>query len=189
MKSRILFGGAFDPVHIAHLALAEYVSQEIIDSEFYFMPAARSPFKTGHRATYEQRCQMLELAIKGSDFQLDRREANRSGPAYTIDSLLEIRQEFKAELFLLIGQDNLPSFHKWKDHRKILDLATLLVINRPETNMEINTVDIPRRALNWPGMDVSSSWLRKRMKSDFSCKYLLPPGVWNYIQHEGLYVS
>ncbi len=190
MEGVIVFGGSFDPVHQGHLGLAEFVLQETGLQKMIFLPAARSPFKPEHEATFEQRCRMLRIALEGSGFGLDLREGDREGPSYTVRSLEELARELKLRPVLLLGEDNLPEFGRWKDPRRILELADLLVINRPaprgETAPEPASA-VPHRNLCWPGMELSSTWLRRRMASGKRCRYLLPPGVWEYIVEQGLY--
>lgn len=180
----VLYGGAFDPVHLGHLAMAEYALQELEASEIRFLPAGHSPWKKGHTASFAQRLRMLELALEGSGFRLDAREGSRAGKSWTVETLREIRREESAPLVLLVGSDNLAGFPGWKEPEEILELATLAVLNRPGGPPDS---PIPHRALEWPAMEISSSWLRRRMAAGRECRYLLPGGVWSYIRREGLY--
>jgi nicotinate-nucleotide adenylyltransferase len=188
---RIVFGGAFDPVHAGHLALAEFVSAEMSDARVLFMPAALSPFKTGHHLNFDQRAQMLARALSETDFELDLREGTRTGPSYTVQTLRELSIEEDSPLYLLIGEDNLRDFKEWKDWETILKLATIVVVNRPaldpspKDTLEQNLV--PHQLLHWPGMALSSTWLRERLASSKSCKQLLPHGVWDLIQEKHFY--
>lgn len=180
----VIYGGAFDPVHMAHLALAEFALQELGAAELRFLPAGRSPWKTGHAAPFADRLGMLERACEGSPFVIDGREGQRPGPSYTIDSLRELKAETDAPLLLLMGTDTLAGFPGWRDPAGILDLAELVVINRPGSQTDSG---VPHRVLHWPGMELSSSWLRLRIASGADCRYLLPPGVWQYIRERNLY--
>ncbi len=180
----VLYGGAFDPVHLGHLAMAEFARQELRAGEIRFLPAGHSPWKKGHQVSFEQRARMLEIALEGSGFTLDRREGGREGKSWTVDTLREIRREVSEPLVLLIGSDNLAGFPGWKEPEEILELATLAVINRPGGPPDSA---VPHLALEWPAMEISSSWLRRRMAAGHGCRYLLPEGVWAYIREEGLY--
>ncbi len=182
----VLYGGAFDPVHIGHLAMAEYTLHELGAAELRFLPAGQSPWKQEHQADFEQRRTMLEIALKDSPFRVDPREGKRDGKSWTVDTLRELRSELDAPLVLLIGADNLAGFLAWREPEEILQLATLAVINRPGI---LPDSSIPHHALNWPAMEISSSWLRQRIAGGSPCRYLLPDGVWEYIRDEGLYVQ
>ena len=183
---RLVFGGAFDPVHAGHLALAEFALQHCQATTLTFLPAGRSPFKSGHGASFEQRCEMLRLAIAGElAFRLDEREGRRQGPSFTVDTLEEMYHEDKAPLGLLIGGDNLGEFPRWRNWERILELARLIVINRPGAAAAAER--IPHLALEWPGMELSSTWLRQQLSEGVRCRYLLPQGVWSYIHEHGLY--
>ena len=180
----VIYGGAFDPVHVGHLALAEFAMQELGAAELRFMPAGHSPWKTGHVASFEDRLALLKLACADSPFRVDEREGRRPGPSYTIDSLREIRAETNARLLLLMGADTLAGFPGWKDPQAILELAELVVINRPGSPLDST---VPHRVLQWPGMEISSSWLRQRMARGTQCRYLLPDLTWDFILSHGLY--
>jgi nicotinate-nucleotide adenylyltransferase len=180
----VIYGGAFDPVHTAHLALAEFALQELGAAELRFLPAGRSPWKEGHEATFAERLAMLERATAGSPFVIDDREGRRPGPSYTIDTLRELRAERDTPLLLLMGSDTLAGFPGWRDPEGILQLADLVVINRPGS---LSDSPVPHRVLQWPGMELSSSWLRQRIADGADCRYLLPEGVWSYIRERGLY--
>lgn len=182
----VYFGGAFDPVHVAHLALAEFVSEELAE-ELVFLPAGHSPHKAGHVASFEQRCRMLELALEGTSFRLDSREGKRAGPSFTCDTLAELRKETTGEIYWLIGSDQLRAFRDWKQYERILAQAELLVVNRPGSPIPRDAV--PHRELVWPGMELSASWLRARMAAGRSCRQLLPPGVWDYVRDQELYLA
>jgi nicotinate-nucleotide adenylyltransferase len=179
----IYFGGAFDPVHVGHLALAEFVQVELAE-QVIFLPAGNSPFKNSHSATFEDRVHMLRLALRDSAFGLDTREGLREGPSWTCDTLEELSRERAERHKLLMGSDQLAKFRQWHRWERILELADLLVINRPGEN-QVDTV--PHQALVWPGMELSSSWLRERLASGKPCRYLLPEGVHAYIKEQGLY--
>ncbi len=179
----IYFGGAFDPVHVGHLALAEFVQAEL-GERLVFLPAGHSPFKNVHHASFEDRVQMLRLALRDSTFELDTREGLRSGPSRTCDTLEELDRETTARHRLLMGSDQLASFRNWHRWERILELADLLVVNRPGETLQET---LPHRALIWPGMELSSSWLRERLSSRKPCRYLLPEGVYAYIRKQALY--
>lgn len=133
MKPVVIFGGTFDPVHIGHLRVALEAS-EFLDADVRLMPANKPPHRPAPVASAKQRTAMLELAIAGQkNLSVDTRELRRSGPSYTLDTLIELRREFPPDqsIALLLGADafaGLPTWHRWKD---LFALAHFVVLARP----------------------------------------------------------
>jgi nicotinate-nucleotide adenylyltransferase len=133
MKPIVLFGGTFDPVHIAHLRVA-LEAAEILDAHVRLMPANTPPHRPAPIANAEQRTSMLERAIAGQErLSVDARELKRSGPSYTVDTLVELRGELPREqsIAILLGDDafaGLPTWHRW---RELFELAHVVVMTRP----------------------------------------------------------
>ncbi len=129
-----IFGGSFDPVHNGHLAAATAVINAVQLDELRLIPAALSPFKDQLHATPVQRLEMLQLAIADMPrVSIDEIELNRPPPSYTVDTLSTLKQAFPqaVQLFLILGQDAWYGFEKWHHWQHILDLAHLVVVNRP----------------------------------------------------------
>lgn len=186
MPGCIVYGGTFDPVHIGHLALAEFAREESAAERVLLVPARRNPLRAAAGASFEHRLAMLQLAVAsaGPHFKVDGREGRREGPSYTVDTLEELRGEV-GELFLLVGADQLAQFRHWHRWQRILELAVLLVVNRPAWSAPADAV--PHRTLAWPGMELSASWLRERIAQGRSCRHLMPPGVFDFVAKQGLY--
>ncbi|GGY24032.1 putative nicotinate-nucleotide adenylyltransferase [Rhodanobacter panaciterrae] len=132
MKPLAIFGGTFDPVHLGHLSVA-WEASELLDADVHLMPANVPPHKPPPTASAAQRVAMLRAALQGqSRLTLDTRELEREGPSYTIDTLIELREEQGARpLVLLIGADafaNLATWHRW---RELFDVAHIGVLSRP----------------------------------------------------------
>src|SRR5690606_23754704 len=126
--------GTFDPVHYAHLLLAECCREQCQLDEVWFMPAARSPHKLEQQfASDEHRLAMLELACGGHDaFRVSKLELERGGVSYTVDTLRQLKEERPGdELFLLMGGDNLNELATWREPEVICELAIPLVAHRP----------------------------------------------------------
>jgi nicotinate-nucleotide adenylyltransferase len=187
-RARIVFGGSFDPVHLGHLALAEFVQQELAPAEVIFMPAGHSPFKReGAAEPFAVRRDLLRRALSGSGFRLDDREGRRPGPSWTVTTLEELSAEPGGPLHLLMGEDNLAGFSRWHRPQRILELARLVVLNRPGAPPGDPGAEPPCLRLEWPAMALSSSWLRGRIAAGRTCRHLLPGGVWDEITARGLY--
>ena len=132
MKPLGIFGGTFDPIHLGHLCVA-WEASELLDADVLMMPSGIPPHRPPPIASSPQRLAMLEVALRGqSRLILDGRELARSGPSYTVDTLVELRDEHGGRpLVLLLGTDafaGLPDWHGW--HR-LFELAHIGVLSRP----------------------------------------------------------
>ena len=120
---RVFYGGSFDPVHNGHLAIAR-AARDALHAEVALLPARDPPHKAATHADAEQRAQLLELAIEGEPgLHVDRRELQRAGPSYTVDTLAGLRAELggAAPLAWLIGADSLLQLHTWHRWREVFD--------------------------------------------------------------------
>jgi len=187
-----ILGGTFNPPHIAHLVAAEAVRDQLKLDRILFIPAAAPPHKTNIEIIpAEQRLQMVKLAIKdNSHFEVSDIELNRKGPSYTIDTIIDLKQKFPEEAFyLLLGVDLLVEFDTWKNPEKILDECTLVAMNRPGFDIGMVEKKLLRSVVvvDVPGIDVSSSNIRRYLKSRRSIKYLVPREVEKYISENSIY--
>jgi len=187
-----LYGGTFDPVHIAHLILAERVRETLQLQELLFIPCATPPHKGGRRITpAHHRLEMLRLAIAGNDyFKVSDIEIQRGGISYTVDTLEALTKQLrlnKENLFLIIGADNLKEIHTWKNPERIFQLATVVAVQRPaySDNARVSEFDVIR--VKAPLLEISSSDIRMAVREGKSIKYLVPIEVENYIYQNKLY--
>jgi nicotinate-nucleotide adenylyltransferase len=192
-----IFGGSFDPVHNAHLALARACQQQAALDEVWFTPTAIQPLKhQGPRATNSQRVEMLRLAIGDeSAWRVCTIEIDRGGFSYTVDTLKQIHEELpEVDLFFLIGADALHDVARWKEPREIFRLATPLVVRRAGQSMPdieqlklLCTNDTQPQSIEMAAMDVSSSEIRRRTAAGESIENLVPEVVANFIAQYRLY--
>jgi len=194
-----VFGGTFDPVHYGHLILAEQCREQGRLDEVLFVPAPRPPHKPRPCARFDQRVEMLALALAGNPtFRIEEVEKEREGPSYTVDTLIELKRRRPGdELFLLIGADTLHDLPQWYEPRRILESAGLLVVGRPDSsvpdreelgarlNLRPDAVRIA--VIQAPLIDISSRDLRRRVAEGRSLRYLLPRAVECYIHDKRLY--
>ncbi|MCE3016049.1 MAG: nicotinate-nucleotide adenylyltransferase [Pirellula sp.] len=197
-----IYGGSFDPIHIAHLILAECCRESLQLDEVRFVPANISPLKqSGNPLDGKHRVEMLRLAIRGNEqFILDTRELDRAGVSYTIDTVQSMAQEFPdAELILLMGADSLMDIAKWKSPEQLLSLVSIGAIARGGVGeppwealrpfvSEARWKQIQRK-VTAPSLDLSSSNLRQRIRDGLSIRYQLPESVEDYIKQHQLYSS
>lgn len=211
-KPIAIFGGTFDPVHHGHLRVAWEVAEQL-DSEVRLLPSARPPHRSAPGASAADRAAMLELALAGQPrLRLDRRELDRRGLSYSVDTLVELRAELGPErpLIFVLGADAfraLPSWHRW---RELTDLAHLVAMTRPRQRLDKLDPDLHAAMTGrWTGMverlrnepagrvmvlrvtplAISSSQIRASLAAGQSPRYLLPEPVLAHIQARGLYRS
>lgn len=191
-----LMGGTFDPIHFGHLVLAEQAREALGLERVLFMTAGNPPHKSDSLVTNAaHRLRMTELATEGNRFfEAPRIELDREGPSYTVDTIRGIlNEEPDTEVFLLVGSDEAENFMTWRSPREIVGLATLVVANRPgiEVSSALSRMPDDVRArtleLKMPGVDISSTNLRERVRAGRSIKYLVPHAVAEYISSRGLY--
>ncbi len=192
-----IYGGTFDPVHLAHLVLAEQCREQLSLDEIWFMPAAHPPHKAiAGISPAKDRLQMLEFAIAGhAQFRISELELNRPGPSYTVDTLQQLVAERpEVEWSLLIGADSLRDFRTWREPERIARLAEIAVVNRGgETAPDLATFRQEFgnriRQVEIPDLQISATDLRQRVRSGRSIRYLVPRAVEVYIRQSGLYAT
>jgi nicotinate-nucleotide adenylyltransferase len=197
-----IFGGTFDPVHLAHLIMAEQSREQGQLDQVWFVPAARPPHKQDRPCTpFAQRVEMLALAIAGQPaFRVEELEKDRPGLSYTADTLTEVcRQHPEDAFFLLVGSDTLADLPHWHAPVRVIESAGLLVWVRPSSTAlsadELRTrlrlpesVPLNLQIIRGPLIDISSSDLRQRAREGRSLRYLVPRAVECYLQEKHLYL-
>jgi nicotinate-nucleotide adenylyltransferase len=190
MKRLGVFGGTFDPPHVGHLALAEWAREALRLDRILFVPAGLPPHKRRtDLSSAADRLALTRAAVRGNPaFEVSSIEARRGGPSYTLDTLRTLRARHAgARLFLLIGADSLADFENWREPDAIAAIATLAVALRPGAARP--AVRRARR-IEWldnPGLEVSSSAVRARVRAGRSVRYLVPDAVARLIEQRGLY--
>lgn len=194
-----ILGGTFDPVHYGHLLLAEQCREQCELDEVWFVPAATPPHKRAAPITDGRaRAEMLEFAIAGHPaFSVSRMELERGGTTFTVDTLQELRREDPGrELFFLIGADSLVDLPNWREPARIAELATIVAVNRgrePLPDLDsfepvLGEAAASRiRLVTIPGIDLSASDVRRRVREGRSIRYMTPRAVEMYILEHGLY--
>jgi nicotinate-nucleotide adenylyltransferase len=187
-----LYGGAFDPVHTAHLRVARYALEQAQLDRVLFIPAAQSPLKAhGALSSDDERLQMLRLALQGTDpFDLDAHEIERGGISYTIDTVRYFRERFaNAELFWIVGGDQFEQLHEWRSIDALAKLVSFLVLARPGADL-LAAAPIPElryQVIQAPMMGESSSEIRARCAAGASLDGWVPDAVQAFISQRELY--
>jgi nicotinate-nucleotide adenylyltransferase len=187
-----VFGGTFDPPHIGHLLVANDAREALELDRLIFVPVGAQPFKVDIPpvASGQDRLEMVRLAVADdANYVVDDAEINRKGLSFTVDTLEHLSERNPAaRLFLLMGEDVLAGFEKWRSPARIRELATLVAVSRgglagavtdPATSavMRVST----RR------VDVSSTEIRERRRAGKSIKGFVPESVERFIDVRGLY--
>ncbi len=186
-----IFGGTFDPVHNAHVALARVAREQLHLDEVLWIPAGRPSQKTRELAPAADREAMVRLAIAGEPgFTLDRSELRRHGTSYTLDTVRELQSAAAdTEWVLIIGQDQYAGLHTWRDWRELLGLVTLAIANRPGAKLVVDA-EVAARAhhvVMLPMMDISSTEIRARIARGEPVDDVVPAAVARYIESHRLY--
>lgn len=190
-----VFGGAFDPPHLAHRALAEVALAQLQLDELRVLPTGQAWHKTRPLTDAQHRLAMAKLAFADlPGLVLDDREIRRTGPSYTLDTLRELQAEQpEAELFLIMGKDQADALPSWRDWREIMRLAIICVADRDGlTGQETRFVPSTEMAarfhkLHMPVMDISATGIRSRIAAQQGIAPLVSAPVARYIAHHHLY--
>jgi nicotinate-nucleotide adenylyltransferase len=186
-----LFGGTFDPVHNAHVALAQSALSALNLDEVRWIPAGQPWQKASDVTPAVHREAMVRLAILDEPrFVLDRIELERAGPSYTLDTVSELQAAMPGnEWWLLIGQDQYAGLHTWKGWQELLSRVTLAVANRPgvPTAVQPEVLRFPHRSVPLAMLDIASNYIRRRTAEGHDISKLVPAAVAGYIDQHRLY--
>lgn len=208
MKLGVL-GGTFNPIHLAHLRLAEELSEELALDRVLFIPAAEPPLKPSGVVSAQARLEMTRLATADNPrFEVLDLELHRSGPSYTVDTLRELTQRYPGtRLWFLIGTDAIAELDQWHQPEQLFELASFAVATRPGSPLPLQKLLPARlaqlfrkqgeallhasgnemRVIQFTPLHVSSTDIRQRVRSKRSIRYLVPEAVAEYIQKQHLY--
>ncbi len=187
-----LFFGSFNPVHNGHLIIANYICQTTELQKVWLVVSPQSPFKQKQNMLREyDRLHLINLAIENNRFlKASNDEFKLPQPNYTIDTLTYLLEKYpNHEFSLIMGSDNLENFHKWKNNEQILARHHLYVYPRSGTENFLQKSHPHIHYLNFPLLDISSTFIRQSIKEGLSMQYFLPDAVCNYIEENGLYKS
>ena len=187
-----LYFGTFNPIHIGHLIIANHMAEYSGLDQIWMMVTPLNPLKKKDTLLDDyQRLQLVFLAtedypkIKPSDFEFKLPQPN-----YTVNTLSHLKDKFpKYEFSLIMGEDNLKTFHKWKNYEVILENHDVYVYPRISSEAENSEFkNQPKiHIINAPIVEISSTFIRENIKNKKNVQPLLPAKVWEYIDHNNLY--
>lgn len=181
-----IMGGTFNPVHMAHLVAAEQALTKLRLDEVWFIPDNIPPHKDAPLTSAKDRATMLDLATRDNPrFRVKLLELFRGGVSYTVDTLRYLREKApQNDYYLIMGSDQVNSFHTWKNADELAKMATLVGIRRPGYPQN------PQYPMIWvdaPDIQLSSTYIRRSVATGTSIRYLVPESVREYIMEKGLY--
>ena len=186
-----LFFGSFNPIHIGHLIIANTVAESTDVNQVWFVVSPHNPFKKSSSLLHEfDRLDMVRLAIAdNANLNVTDIEFNLPRPSYTIDTLTYLQEKYPQHNFrLIIGEDNLPTFGKWKNYKQILEYYGLYVYPRPGT-VQSEFIKHPNvKMIEAPMLDISATFIRNAIRSNRSIKYLVPDDVETMIRAKKFYL-
>jgi nicotinate-nucleotide adenylyltransferase len=189
LKIGLLFG-SFNPIHNGHLALADYFIKNTDLDQVWFVVTPHNPLKPKASLLNDyKRLELVQLAIEEyPKFRASKIEFDLPQPNYTIHTLVNLKEKYPAHQFVLIlGEDNLDNFDKWKNYQVILDQYELYVYPRPGVEAKKFTDHPHVKLVAAPNMDISSTFIRESIRNKKNVKNLLPEKVWKYIDDYHLY--
>ena len=195
-----IMGGTFDPIHFGHLAAAETVRQKLNCQKIIFIPLGNPPHKKDRiLSDSTHRYTMTILATNSNPyFEVSNIEVNRDGYTYTLNTITELNKYYghDVELLFITGADALLEIETWYKVDELLKLCSFVAVTRPgydksmleqklqylqsKYNSELHIIDVP-------GLNISSTDIRERIKAGASIKYLVPESVEQYIYNQGLF--
>jgi len=192
-----VMGGTFDPIHLGHLVAAEEARVRFDLDQVIFVPNGVPPHKKDYAVTpAEHRYAMVVLATAANPaFETSRLELDRPGPSYTVDTMREFRRQFGEEcrLYFITGADAMLETLTWRQPEEIAALCEFIAVARPRYDLarlsKALSAEIMARVhvLDIPGVEVSSTELRRRAATGESLRYLTPPAVARYLETNRLY--
>lgn len=191
-----IMGGSMNPIHLAHLMIAENIREDFKLDKIYFIPTGNPPHKS-LEVTPSDRYEMTRLAtFNNENFEVLDIETKREKISFTVDTLTELKKSFD-DYFFIIGTDTLFLLRSWKNIEKIAGLTEFIVAFRPgytdmdKIKTEIESLNrelsIVVHVAKIPRYEISSTDIRNRIKENKSIKYLVPDIVIDYIREKGLY--
>lgn len=190
MRKTGLFFGSFNPVHVGHMVIANFMATQTDLDEVWLVVSPQNPLKEKKSlARDHDRLHLVRLAIgENTNLRASDVEFSMPKPSYTIDSLTYLGEKYpEREFVLIMGGDNLATLHKWKNYEIILRDYPIYVYQRPQ--YDLGELQNHPQVKIWeaPLMQISASYIRKTIQAKKSVQYLVPEAVNDYLENSGLY--
>ncbi len=185
-----LFFGSFNPIHVGHLIIANFMANQTDLDEVWIVVTPQNPLKERKSLANDyDRLHLVRIAIEDNPtLKASKIEFELPKPSYTIDTLAHLSERHPDRDFVLImGSDNIGSLHKWKNYEKILSDYSIYVYRRPNYEEGDLAEHSSVRLFEAPLMNISASYIRKCIKEGHSIKYLVSPEVYEYLDGSSMY--
>jgi nicotinate-nucleotide adenylyltransferase len=183
-----IFGGAFDPIHIGHIILAQDVWENVKLDKIIFLVNYKPPHKETY-ASFDDRFNMVKLATSGFEYfeASDFEAVENIVPSYTVNVLEKLKEKLnEAEFYLIIGADQYQALPSWYNYNRLLEMVNFIVLKRPGWELKPifseKVIFLDERLI-----DISSTEIRERVKQGKSIRFFVPERVSDYILKKGLY--
>lgn len=186
-----LYFGSYNPIHIGHLAIANYMVEFTGIDQLWFVVSPQNPFKKKANLLDDyQRLEMVHRAVEGDNrLRASNIEFNLPKPSYTIDTLTYLKEQFPNYQFvIMMGSDNIENFHKWKNAEYIIENYGVVVYPRP--GFDKSKILIPKNTViaeDAPLMEISSSFIRNAIRNGKDVRHFLPQKTWEYLEEMNFY--
>ncbi|HYG18135.1 MAG TPA: nicotinate (nicotinamide) nucleotide adenylyltransferase [Ohtaekwangia sp.] len=187
-----LFFGSFNPIHMGHLIIANIMAETTDLKKVWFVVSPQNPFKPAKGLLHEfDRYDMVRAAIFDNyKLEVSDVEFNLPKPSYTIHTLVHLKEKHPDKDFkVIIGEDNLSSFTRWKNHERILEDYGLYVYPRPQAQLSALKTHPHVKFVEAPMLDISATFIRNCIRNRQSVRYLVPDAVEDIIRGKGFYLS
>lgn len=185
-----LFFGSFNPIHVGHLIIANFMATQTDLQQVWIVVSPQNPHKKSNSLARDQdRLHLVRIAIEENlKLKASNVEFDLPKPSYTIDTLTYLKESHPEKEFVLImGGDNLGSFHKWKNYEVILANHQIYVYKRPSYELGDLADHSSVQLFEAPQMKISASYIRKCLKENKSIRYLVTPEVFEYLESSSMY--
>jgi len=185
-----LFFGSFNPIHVGHMVLANYMLSFTDLQQVWFVVSPHNPLKEkASLLDQNQRLHLVNLAIGDTpNMQSNNIEFQLPQPSYTINTLVHLKEKYpQHEFALIMGSDNLQTFDRWKNYEEILKRYRLYIYPRPGFDGGALLLHKNVVMTEAPVMEISSTFIRKAIKDKKDVSFFVPPAVWQYIDEMSFY--
>lgn len=185
-----IFGGTFNPIHIGHAILANFISQTQLVDEVWLMPTPHNPLKSEGNISYDRhRIEMTKIiAEECANVRVCLEEFDLPRPSYSYDTLLHLKKKYPEHQFkMIIGADNWACFDQWRNYQSIISEFGLLVYPRPGYPLPPESGNKNVVFINAPQIEISSTKIREGLKKGLNMNFFLSERVYHYILEQKLY--